>query len=115
MCQYVPVCTGIYLFVLVCTSTYQHVLVQVSTYSYVQVHTRTYHHELHGAIRDEPGLSERYVPAQESVLDEDLDRDPCEEDEEFFESRPNAEELEQAIGKFHTSTYQYILVCTGMY
>ena len=42
-----------------------------------------YHHELHcnsfsygigfrGAIRDEPGLSERYVPAQESVLDEDL-------------------------------------------
>ena len=68
-------------------------------------------HELHcnsfsygtgfrGAIRDEPGLSERYVPAQESVLDEDLDRDPCEEDEEFFESRPNAEQMEQAIGKF---------------
>ena len=80
-------------------------------YWYKPVHTRTYHHELHcnsfsygigfrGAIRDEPGLSERYVPAQESVLDEDLDRDPCEEDEEFFESRPNAEEMEQAIGKF---------------
>ena len=113
---------------LVCTSTYQHVLVQASTYSYipahtstylyipyvcwyVQVHTRTYHHELHcnsfsygigfrGAIRDEPGLSERYVPAQESVLDEDQDSDPCQEDEEFFESRPNAEEMEQAIGKF---------------
>ena len=113
---------------LVCTSTYRHVLVQASTYSYipahtssylyipyvcryVQVHTCMYHHELHynsfsngigfrGAIRDEPGLSERYVPAQESVLDEDLDRDPCEEDEEFFESRPNAEQMEQAIGKF---------------
>ena len=113
---------------LVCTSTYQQVLVQASTYSYipahtstylyipyvcwyVQVHTRTYHHELHcnsfsygigfrGAIRDEPGLSERYVPAQESVLDEDQDRNPCQEDEEFFESLPNAEEMEQAIGKF---------------
>jgi hypothetical protein len=34
------------------------------------------------------------------VLDDDLDREPCEEDEEFFESRPNAEEMEQAIGKF---------------
>ena len=55
-------------------------------YWYKPVHTRMYHHELHcnsfsygigfrGAIRDEPGLSERYVPAQESVLDEDLDRD----------------------------------------
>jgi hypothetical protein len=34
------------------------------------------------------------------VLDEDQDRDPCQEDEEFFESRPNAMEMEQAIGKF---------------
>ena len=52
-------------------------------YWYKPVHTRMYHHELHcnsfsygigfrSAIRDEPGLSERYVPAQESVLDEDL-------------------------------------------
>ena len=52
--------------------------------------------------RDEamlPGPSERYVPAQESVLDEDLDPDTCEEDEEFFESRPNAAEMEQAISK----------------
>ena len=47
-----------------------------------------------------PWPSERYVPAQESVLDEDLDPDPCEEHEEFFESRPNAEEMKQAIGKF---------------
>jgi hypothetical protein len=37
---------------------------------------------------------------QESVLDEGLDRNPCEEDEEFFASLPNAEEMEQAIGKF---------------
>ena len=99
---------------LVCTSTYQHVQVQASTYSYipahtstylyipyvcwyVQVHTRTYHHELHCnsfsygigfrfAISDEPGLSERYVPAQESVLDGDLDRDPCEEDRELAQA-----------------------------
>ena len=33
-------------------------------------------------------------------MDEDLDRDPCQEDDEFFESLPNAEEMEQAIGKF---------------
>ena len=36
----------------------------------------------------------------ESALDEDLDPYPCEEDEEFFKSRPNAEEMEQAISKF---------------
>ena len=113
-----PVCTSTYQHVLVRTSTYTYIPAYTSTYSYilyvcwyVQVHTRMYHHDLHcnsfsygigfrGANRDEPGLSERYVPAQESVLDEDLDRDPCEEDEEFFESRPNAEEMEQAIGKF---------------
>ena len=34
------------------------------------------------------------------MLDEDLDPDPCEEDEEFFKSRPNAEEMEQASSKF---------------
>ena len=34
------------------------------------------------------------------MLDEDLDPDPCEEDEEFFKSLPNAEEMEQAISKF---------------
>ncbi len=36
----------------------------------------------------------------ESVLDEDLDPHPCEEDEEFFKSRPDAEETEEAISKF---------------
>ena len=34
------------------------------------------------------------------MLDEDLDPDPCKEDEEFFKSRPNAEEMEQAISEF---------------
>ena len=29
-----------------------------------------------------------------------MDPDPCEEDEEFFKSRPNAEEMEQTISKF---------------
>jgi hypothetical protein len=47
-----------------------------------------------------PGPSERYVPVVESALDEDLDPHPCEEDEEFFKSRPNAEEMEQEISKF---------------
>jgi hypothetical protein len=40
---------------------------------------------------------------QESVLDEGLDRNPCEEDEDFFASLPNAEEMEQAIGKFQAA------------
>ncbi len=47
-----------------------------------------------------PGLSERYVPVVESAIDEDLDLHPCEEDEEIFKSRPNEEEMEQAISKF---------------
>ncbi len=47
-----------------------------------------------------PGPSERYISVVESALDEDLDPHPCEEDEEFFKSRPNAEEMEQAISKF---------------
>jgi hypothetical protein len=47
-----------------------------------------------------PGPSERYVPVVESAVDEDLDPHPCEEDEEFFNSRPNQEEMEHAISKF---------------
>jgi hypothetical protein len=53
--------------------------------------------------RDEamlPGPSERYVPVVESALDEDLDPHPWGEDEEFFKSRPKAEEMEQATSKF---------------
>ncbi len=33
-------------------------------------------------------------------MDEDLDPHPCEEDEEFFNSRPDQEEMEHAISKF---------------
>ncbi len=33
-----------------------------------------------------PGPSERYEPVLESEVDEDLDPNPCEEDEEFFKS-----------------------------
>ena len=47
-----------------------------------------------------PVPSERYVPVVESPVDEDQDPHPCEEDEEFFKSRPNAEEMEDAISKF---------------
>ena len=47
-----------------------------------------------------PGPSERYVPVVESATDEDLDPHSCEEDNEFFKSRPNEEEMEHAICKF---------------
>ncbi len=47
-----------------------------------------------------PKLSKRYEPVLERVVDEDMDPNPCEEDEDFFKSRPNAEEMEQAISKF---------------
>jgi hypothetical protein len=47
-----------------------------------------------------PVPSERYVPVVESALDEVMDPHPCEEDEEFFKSRPDAEEMEEAISKF---------------
>ncbi len=51
-----------------------------------------------------PGPSERYEPVLESVVDEDMAPNPCEEDEEFFKFRSNAEELEQVISKFHCKT-----------
>ena len=38
------------------------------------------------------------VPDQES--DESGNKDPCPEDEEFFEARPDAATMEEAIGKF---------------
>ncbi len=47
-----------------------------------------------------PEPSERYVPVVETALDEDLDPHPCEEDEEFFKSRPDQEEMEHAISRF---------------
>ena len=47
-----------------------------------------------------PSELERYEPVLESEVDEDLDPNPCEENEEYFKSRPNAEEMEQAISKF---------------
>ena len=64
-----------------------------------------------------PVPSERYVPVVESALDEDLDPHPCKEDEEFFKSRPDAEEMGQAISKFLyvcTSIYWYVLVHTSI-
>ena len=55
---------------------------------------------MHSAEAMLPGPSERYVPVVESAMDEDLDLHPCEEDEEFFKSRPNNEEMERAFSKF---------------
>ncbi len=45
-------------------------------------------------------VQSRFVPEVRSALDDDLDPSPCEEDEEFFKARPNAEEMEQAISIF---------------
>ncbi len=36
----------------------------------------------------------------ESVVGEDMDPNPCEDHEDFFKSRLNAREMEQAISKF---------------
>ncbi len=47
-----------------------------------------------------PRQSEKIVQEVQPALDDDLDPHPCEEDEEFFKARPNAEEMEQAISKF---------------
>ena len=41
------------------------------------------------------------VPDQE--IDESGNEDPCPEDEEFFEARPDAATMEEAIGKFMDS------------
>ena len=47
------------------------------------------------------GSSDRVEPEVKSAMDEDLDPHPCdEEDEEYIQARPNAEEMEEAISKF---------------
>ena len=71
------------------------------------------------------GSSERVEPEVESALDEDLNPHPCEEDEEYSQARPNAEEMEKAIMEMEKAiskfiegmpgTHQYIPVYTGMY
>ncbi len=47
-----------------------------------------------------PRQTERLVPEAKCAMNEDLDPNPCEEDEKFFKARPNAEEMEAAISKF---------------
>ncbi len=47
-----------------------------------------------------PGPTERLVPEAEGALEQDLDPHPCKEDEFFFKTRPNTEEMEEAISKF---------------
>ncbi len=81
-------------------------------------------------------------PSADQASMEDGDPHPCPEDEEFFECRPDAADMEEAIGKFmegmencvvgqfgqhlvsisrgkyiavRTRTYQYIPVCTELY
>ncbi len=65
----------------------------------------SFHYSFRGTHRDAamlPGPSEKTVPEVQPALDDDLDPGPlpCEEDEDVFKARPNAEEMEQAISKF---------------
>jgi hypothetical protein len=67
-----------------------------------------------------PGPSERYEPVLESVVDKDMDPNPCEEDEFFFHGmNPQVYRVVCTIiyrsVHVHTSTYLYILICTSMY
>ena len=63
-------------------------------------------------------------PSADHACMEDRDPHPCPEDEDFFECRPDAADMEEAIGKFmegmenirvHTCTYVYIPVHTSTY
>ncbi len=42
-------------------------------------------------------------PPADPDIDEGGNEDPCPEDEEFFQSRPDAAAMEEAIGKFMDS------------
>jgi hypothetical protein len=59
-----------------------------------------------------PGQTEKFVSEAEDAVEEDLDPNPCWEDEEFFKLRPDGEEMART-GRYipvHTSTLQYIPV-----
>ena len=54
-----------------------------------------------GSRRDEELLAGGPVATQPHVTDDDEgDNNPCTEDEEFFQGRPDADEIEEAITKF---------------
>jgi hypothetical protein len=54
-----------------------------------------------GSLRDEDMLAAGPVSMQPHVKDDDEgDGNPCTEDEEFFQGRPDADDMEEAITKF---------------
>ncbi len=83
MYQYVLVCTSMYWYVPVCTGMYWYVLISVDT-------------GFCGSHRD----AAMQPPSADHASMEDRDPHPCPEDEEFFECRPDAADMEEAIGKF---------------
>ncbi len=78
-----------YLYVPVCNGVYQCVLVLVFK------SLNSFNYSFRGTHRDAamlPGPSEKTVPEVQPALDDDLDPIPCEEDEDVFKARPNADE-----------------------
>jgi hypothetical protein len=54
-----------------------------------------------GSRRDEDMLADGPVSTQPHVTDDDEgDNTPCTEDEEFFQGRPDADDMEEEITKF---------------
>jgi hypothetical protein len=82
-----------YLYILVCTGMYWYVLVQTSMYWYVLIGVDTGFHASHRDAAMQP-------PSSDQASREDGDSHPCPEEEEFFQSRPDAADMEEAIGKF---------------
>ncbi len=90
---YILVYTGMYWCVLVCFCTNQYVLVCTCLYWYVLIGVDTGFHGSHQDAALPP-------PSADQASIEDGDPHPCPEDEEFFQSSPDAADMEEAIGKF---------------
>ena len=90
---YVLVYTGTYWYVLVCYCTNKYELVCTCLYWYVLIGVDT---GFRGSHRD----AAIPPPYADQASMEDGDPHPCPEAEEFFQSRPDAADMEEAIGKF---------------
>ncbi len=82
-----------YWYVLVCDCTNQYVLVCTCLYWYVLIGVDTGFCGSHQDAAMPP-------PSADQATMEDGDPNPCPEDEEFIQSRPDAADMEEAIGKF---------------
>ena len=88
-CVLVQLETSMYWYVLVCTGMY--LLVWIMIMKLVCVDTG-----FHASHRD----AAMQPPSSNQASREDGDSHPCPEEEEFFQSRPDAADMEEAIGKF---------------